>query len=194
MTSKKDIRDFYIKIRSGISPSEKDEFDKTIFTKFVNSSFFYNYDTFLIYISVKNEVGTVDIMNYLFAKNKKVAVPYCNSSEMIFYYINSVDELKEGKFGIPSVDVLNSKKVTDFFKTLCIVPGVSFDNKGNRLGYGGGYYDRFLSKHNLPSLGLTYERCISSNIPCEDFDVKIDTILTEYCLRNHKKEEVSTYG
>ena len=186
MKSKKEIRDFYLKIRNSVSPSEKNEFDRMILTEFVNSSFFYNFETFLIYISVKNEVGTIDLIRYLLLKNKKVAVPYCNGSEMTFYYINSVDDLIEGKFSIPTVDIKKSEKVCNFLNTLCIVPGLSFDNNGNRLGYGGGYYDRFLSEHNIPSLGLTYERCISSDIPCEDYDVKIDSILTEYCLRNHK--------
>ena len=186
MRNKKDTRDFYIKIRNNISNSEKNEFDRIIFTKFVNSSFFYNFDTFLIYISVKNEVETINIIKYLLSNNKKVAVPYCSGEKMSFYYIKSVDDLIEGKFSIPTVDISNSEKVCNFLKTLCIVPGVSFDNNGNRLGYGGGYYDRFLSENNIPSLGLTYERCISSDIPREDFDVKIDSTLTEYCLRNHK--------
>ena len=186
MTDKKETRDLYLKIRNTISEKEKIEFDEIIFTKFINSSFFYSFDTFLIYISVNNEVETSRIIRYLFENNKKVAVPHCIGKEMFFCYINSTDDLIEGKFGIPSVDIRNSKKVSDFNRTLCIVPGISFDNKGNRLGYGGGYYDRFLSANKLPTLGLCYERCISSNIPSNNYDVKIDSVLTEIRLRNHK--------
>ena len=90
MRNKKDTRDFYIKIRNNISNSEKNEFDRIIFTRFVNSSYFYIFDTFLIYISVKNEVGTIDIINFLLSNNKKVAVPYCSGKKMTFYYLQSL--------------------------------------------------------------------------------------------------------
>lgn len=184
--TKKEKRDLFLKIRGSISGSEKINFDNIIFTRFINSSFFNCFDTFLVYISFGSEVSTIGIINFLLNKNKKVAVPYCSGNEMSFYYINSLDDLIEGRFRIPSVNVNKAKKVENFYNTLCIVPGVSFDNNGNRLGYGGGYYDRFLSGNKLVTLGLCYERCISDSIPSESFDIKMDYVLTETCLRNHK--------
>ncbi len=186
MNNKKELRDFYLGIRNCISDSEKIRFDRMIFTSFINSHFFNNYDTFLVYISFNSEVGTSALIQYLLEHKKKVAVPFCCGKIMDFYFINSADELVEGKFGIPSVDINKAEKAESFDNTLCIVPAVSFDNNGNRLGYGGGYYDRFLSKNNIPTVGLCYQRCISNIIPAEDNDIAIDYILTEAQLWNHK--------
>lgn len=186
MTDKKELRDFYLKIRKCITDKEKEQSDRIIFTSFINSRFFNNYDTFLVYISVRDEVGTSDLIRYMLERKKKVAVPFCCDKTMEFYFINSTDELTEGKFGIPSVDVNKAEKAEIFDNTICIIPAVSFDNNGNRLGYGGGYYDRFLSGNNVPTIGLCYQRCISDNIPIEETDIKIDYVLTETYLWNHK--------
>lgn len=179
MNNKKEFRDFYFKIRKTISSDEKTEFDKRIFSQFINSYFFKNSDIFLVYISVNNEVGTHDLIDYLIENQKKVAVPYCHENIMDFYCINSTDELVCGKFGIPTVDISKSVKMEDFNNAVCIVPAVSFDNNGNRLGYGGGYYDRFLAKNNVVTIGFCYERCLSDNIPVEETDIRINYILTE---------------
>ncbi len=186
MINKKEIRDFYIKIRKSINQTEKIYFDKSIFTQFINSYFFKNFDIFLVYISINNEVGTFDIIQYLLNNGKKVAVPFCHDKIMDFYFVNSIDDLVDGKFGIPTADVNKSLKVESFESVLCIVPAVSFDNKGNRLGYGGGYYDRFLEQNHVTTIGLCYERCMSYNLPTEKTDKKIDYVLTEKHLRNHK--------
>lgn len=194
MTDKKEVRKHYMNIRKSISDVEKSVSDNNIFTYFVNSSFFNDYDTFLIYISVNNEVDTMNIIRYLSDNNKKIAIPYCSGKEMDFYYIKSLDDLIEGKFGIPSVDIKASEKAKNFNNVLCIVPAVAYDFSGHRLGYGGGYYDRFLSVNNIDTLGLCYEKCIAENLPHESYDIKIDYVLTDSCLRNHKTKEVSTYG
>ncbi len=192
--NKNELRDFYKKIRNNISECEKIQFDKMIFTSFINSFFIKKYDNFLIYVSVNNEVETANLIQFLLDNNKKVSVPNCQNRNMCFYSINSLDELTVGAFGIPSADISVCKKCENFDNTLCIVPAVSFDNNGNRLGYGGGYYDRFLSENKLPTIGLCYERCICELIPNESFDIKIDYVLTEQHLRNHITKEVPTYG
>lgn len=192
--NKKELRDFYLKIRKSITDKEKEESDRHIYTSFINSHFFKDSDTFLVYISVNKEVGTVDLIRFMLDNNKKVSVPYCHDNIMEFYNINSLDELVDGEFGIPSVDVSKAVRQEKFDNALCIVPAVSFDNNGNRLGYGGGYYDRFLSENKVATIGFCYQRCISEKIPTEDTDVKIDYVLTETKLWNHKNKEVSAYG
>ena len=187
MRNKKDARDFYLKIRKCISVREKEIYDRIILTSFINSRFLKNFDTFLVYISVNNEVGTSDLILYLLENNKKVAVPFCKDKIMEFYYMDSPDDLIMGRFGIPSVDTDKAEKAENFGNALCIVPAVSFDNNGNRLGYGGGFYDRFLSENNIPTVGLSYQRCISEALPIEENDIKIDYVLTETHLWNHKK-------
>lgn len=192
--NKKEIRKSFIYIRNSITEEERKVFNKNIFSNFINSTFIRNYDVFLIYVSVKSEVDTLDIIDCLLKTDKKVAVPHCDGKNMFFYFIESVNDLVNGAFGILSVDISKSKRVENFDKTLCVVPGVSFDNNFNRLGYGGGYYDRFLSDNNITALGLCYERCISDILPAEDHDIKMDFVLTESCLRINKNKEGSKYG
>ena len=194
MKTKKELRKIFSDIRNSVSDEDKYFFDNNIFTQFVNSSFINDYDKFLIYISVNNEVDTMNIIRYLLNNNKKIAVPFCLGKEMDFYYINSTDDLIEGRFGIPSVDINIAEKATDFGNALCIVPALAYDISGYRLGYGGGYYDRFLSLNKIDTLGLCFEKCITEVLPHETFDIKIDCVLTDSCLRNHKTKEVSTYG
>lgn len=186
MIKKNNYRDLYSKIRNNISDEERKNINGCIYHKFIESDFWKNYNLFLIYISVKNEIDTSEIIRFLFENGKKVAVPYCSGNNMNFYYISSTDDLIKGKFGIPSVDKTASVKVKNFDKSLCIVPGLSFDNNGNRLGYGGGFYDRFLYNKKITTLGLCYEKCICKELPAENFDIAIDYVLTETCLRINK--------
>lgn len=193
MIDKKTARRLYKSVRNSLSYNEKTEFDIRIYTRFINSDFFKRYDLFLVYVSVGSEVDTMNIIRYLLNNNKRVAVPVCNQKEMIFFDINSLDELCEGQFGIPAANEKIALKTVFSDKTLCIVPGICFDLYGNRIGYGGGYYDRFLSENFVDTLGLCYERCICKCIPCEYTDRPVDFILTERSLRNSKFKEVSTY-
>lgn len=186
-------RKLYKQIRNSITPAEKSEWDKRIFTHFVNSDLFKSAELLLIYSSIGSEADTQGIIQYALNKGKRVAVPVCIGKTMFFYIINSLSELVIGKFGIPTADIGNNSKVTDFNNAICIVPAVCFDIYGNRIGYGGGYYDRFLSANPITAVGLCYERCICSKTAYEPFDMPVDYILTENCLRNSKCKEVSTY-
>lgn len=189
--NKSEFRKLYKSVRKSLGRREKYDFDKRIFTSLVNSSLFQKSKSVLVYVSVNDEVDTADIIRFALEEKKNVAVPYCSGNKMDFLEIHSEDDLSEGKFGIPTADPDKCKVFNDFRDALCIVPGLSFDNFGNRLGYGGGFYDRFLENNKITTVGLTYERCISKIIPTEKYDIGIDYILTEKCLRN-SKEEVST--
>ncbi len=176
---KKIARRLYKNIRNRINCFEKTEFDKRIFSCFINSCFIMKYDLFLIYISVGSEVDTIHIINYLLNNHKRVAIPVCNENKMDFYEINNLNELNSGKFGIPTVDSGNNQIISNFENSLCVVPAVCFDIQGNRIGYGGGYYDRFLSANKVDTVGLCYERCLCTQIDIKEFDVSVDYVLTE---------------
>ena len=132
--------------------------------------------TVFCYVSAKGEVGTRELIVELL-KEKGVLVPYCTDKEgnMICVKINSLDDLKEGKFGIPE-----PKKNVEFPKEkidFAIVPAVAFDKKGYRLGYGKGYYDRFLSDINPFKLGVCAKEFYLKEIPHDEYDVKMDDVL-----------------
>lgn len=186
-------RKFYRNVRDSILFSDKSNYDKQIFKTIVSSDLYLNSRILLVYVSFGSEVDTRNLIEHSLKIGKKVAVPYCNGSNMLFYEIKSKDELIAGRFGIPTVDISDKLPLSSFDNALCIVPGVCFDCNGNRIGYGGGYYDRFLADNSVTSLGICYEKCLCSKIEGESFDVKIDCVLTENGFRNFKSQEVSTY-
>lgn len=190
MTEKKNVRKLFKSMRNSLADSERDYSDKRIATCFINSNLF-NYDSLLIYVSSKGEPDTSAIIDYALNVGKKVAVPYCSGKKMTFHFITSFEDLSEGSFGIPEPDPAKCIEVDDFSRSVCIVPGISFDLNGNRLGYGGGFYDRFLSEHSVITVGLSYERCLCHQLPSEEHDIAINYLITENGIRNSKKE-VST--
>lgn len=183
MIDKKELRKLYKTIRKRISSDEKSCFDSRIFSFLINSDLYKNAENLLIYVSVNDEVDTLDIISRALSDGKKVAVPYCCGKKMKFSVIESFDDLCDGEFGIPTADPENCEVISDFNNTLCIVPGLSFDIHGNRLGYGGGFYDRFLSENPVDTVGLCYGRCLSRSIPSDKYDIVIKYILTENGLK-----------
>ena len=132
--------------------------------------------TVFCYVSAKGEAGTHDLIREL-SEKKEVVVPRCIDKEgnMISVKINSFDELKEGFFGIlePVNTVEFPKDKIDF----AIVPALAFDKEGYRLGYGKGYYDRFLSDINPFKLGVCAKEFYLDSLPHDEHDVKMDSVL-----------------
>lgn len=137
---------------------------------------FISAKTVFCYVSSRGEAGTHDLIRNLFGK-KEVVVPRCIDKEgnMIGVKINSFDELKEGFFGIlePENSVEFPKSRIDF----AIVPGLAFDKECYRLGYGKGYYDRFLSDINPFKLGVCAKEFYLKEVPHDEYDVKMDSVL-----------------
>lgn len=169
--------------------ADKKSADIAITKKIVANEFYINADMVFTYVSFGDEVDTRRLIVYMLKNGKKVAVPYCQDNQMYFFEISSPSELILGKDGIPTVDPIGKIPVKPTDKTLCIVPALAFDKKGNRLGYGGGYYDRYLSKYNLNSIGLCFDNCITAEIPANNLDVKIPLIITESNIYNTSDAE-----
>ena len=135
----------------------------------------------LCYVTLGDEVDTENIINKAISDGKRVAVAYCTDKfgNMEFYYINSLDDLSVKSFGIREPNPDSCTKVTDYSNAVIIVPGLCFDTDGNRLGYGKGYYDRFLQKYPLFSVGLCYNNLIVDNVPTDCYDNKMNVIITD---------------
>ena len=171
--NKKILRNKYKQIRKSILNIE--EQDDIIFNKVINLEEYIQTNLILIYVSLKEEVDTIKLIKYSLEKGKKVAVPKCEGNNIVFYYINTLEDLEKGNFGI--LEPRTSQKVTDFNHSICIVPGVVFDKQNNRIGYGRGFYDRFLKNYTGIKIGLTYKECICDKIVVDDYDMKIDKII-----------------
>lgn len=146
-----------------------------------STSLWKEVSTIAITISRGNEVDTYQIIKKAWTEGKKVVVPktYPKKKEMVFFQITSFDELENTYFQLkePKETVCFPYRREDI--ELIIVPGVAFDRKGNRLGYGGGYYDRYLDHYKGNTCALAFEEQLVSEIPLESYDVPVQMIVTE---------------
>lgn len=150
--------------------------DNLIYQKVINNKDILSSKTLLIYISINSEVDTIKIINY-FLNTKNIAVPKIIDNDMFFCYVTNLNELTSGKYNIP--EPTNENIVTDFDNSICIVPGICYDKENYRIGYGKGYYDRFLSKNKIKTIGLCYKECMIEKIDNDKYDYKIDEVITE---------------
>ncbi len=150
--------------------------DNLIYQKVINNKDILSSKTLLIYISINSEVDTIKIINY-FLNTKNIAVPKIIDNNMYFCYVTNLNELTSGKYNIP--EPTNENIVTDFDNAICIVPGICYDKKNYRIGYGKGYYDRFLSKNKIKTIGLCYKECMIEKIDNDKYDYKIDEVITD---------------
>lgn len=123
------------------------------------------------YASTNIEADTRQIIEYCLKRGIRTALPVSGESELAFYFIKSADELRRGKFNIDEPP-LDFPAIADE-KTLCIVPALCADGNGARLGYGKGYYDRFLSGFVGTSVILCYKD-FKRDVPVEPHDYKAD--------------------
>lgn len=167
--------------RLSMNPLTKSSYDKKICNKLLNLWAVRETETFLCYVSTDIEVDTKEFINSLLSSGKKVAVPRCEGgpSEMNFYYITSLDELSSGSFGVLEPESNKGKMLTETENTICIVPAFMFDKSGYRLGYGKGYYDRYLSKYKGSTIGICYSRNIKDELFHGKYDRTVDMIVTE---------------
>lgn len=156
------------------------QFSKRITSHLVSSSLWKEAQTVALTVSVGKEVDTKEMIRLAWKENKTVAVPRTNMKErtMMFYEINHFDQLEETKIGLfePKVDGKQALSPNSF--DLVIVPGLAFTKEGFRLGYGGGFYDRFLQKVNAPTVSLAFPCQIVKTLPTEPHDRTIDYIIT----------------
>lgn len=176
---KEDLRKFYKIIRKNITNKELK--DKLICDNFLNCEIYKNASIVLAYYPMAEEINIRPIIISALAQNKKVALPVTldKDGDMEFYFINSLAELVRGNFGIMEPKKIKKNKVTDFDNSVCIVPGICFDLKFNRLGYGKGYYDRFLSTYKGVSVGLCYHELLVKELPRDKYDKACEYICVD---------------
>lgn len=177
--TKSEIRKEFLRKRNALSEEYRITADSEIFSKLIHCEEYVKSDLILVYVSVGSEIDTSEIIKYSFKSSKRVAVPFCRNGRMYFYEITSTDELTCLQFGIPTVDISDRTAVEMTDNTLCIVPAICLDINGNRLGYGGGYYDRFLREYDVNHVCLVRKDFIVDNLPSEDFDFQIEKFITD---------------
>jgi len=179
------IREQYKAVRAEITAAQRQSFDADILARVKKLPRFVSAGLMLTYVSIPGETGTLELINHALSIGKIVAVPRCvpGMPELRFYRINSLDDLRPGSFGVPEPDPDTAKRITDFSNSICFVPGLCFDRRGYRLGYGKGYYDRFLADYRGLKIGLCYEQCLCGELPNGYYDRKVNMLVTQGRVR-----------
>ena len=171
--NKVELRNKYLKVRKEIK--NKNIKDIEIFHRTIDLLEYKKCKLVLTYVSLDDEVDTIKLIKYSLNIGKKVAVPKCENEIINFYYISSLEDLSKGNYGI--LEPKGKNIVSNFESSICIVPGICFDKEGNRIGYGKGYYDKFLIKYRGIKIGLTYRECIVNKIDIYEHDIKMDKVI-----------------
>ena len=180
---KKEIRSLVYKFRREMSEEEWLKSTDRIAQRVMESQRFQEAEEVYCYVDYNHEVGTRQIIEACWELKKKIFVPKVFENEMEFFEILSFDDLKPGMKGI-----LEPIQTAEVFKGtgesgLIIMPGVAFDKSFHRIGYGGGFYDRYLEKHqNLQKIAVAFEYQLLETVPAEAFDICPDQLITEAAI------------
>lgn len=172
---KRILRNKYKEIRKNIKNREL--LDDIIFNKIIELKEYKQSYLILIYVSLNDEVDTFKLIEHSLKIGKRVAVPKCEGDNIVFYNINKLSDLEEGRFRI--LEPRTNEVIDNFSDSICIIPGVAFDKESNRIGYGRGFYDRFLERYNGTKIGLAYAECICGKIDADTNDIKMDIVITD---------------
>lgn len=176
---KQELRRSFAERRDSMPSAQKKAWDNDIASLLFTSEEYQHAGRILAFASFRSEITTDPILRRAWEDGKQVFLPVSlPSGKMDFYEVLSFSELRSGAYGIRE-PVPDEKRKMRGKTGLCLVPGLSFDRRGFRLGYGGGYYDRFLRLFEGASLGLCYSCMLEKQLPSEPFDRAVNGIITE---------------
>ncbi|KZL92780.1 5-formyltetrahydrofolate cyclo-ligase [Clostridium magnum] len=181
LLSKTTFRKLVLEKRDAVAMDTRKKWDEEVFKRIIHNEFYINSNIIFTFVSFGSEVNTHQIINLALNDNKIIYVPKIKSKEkgIEIFRINSLSDLRPGYFDIlePSENcsAADSRDID-----LILMPGVAFDRQGGRLGYGAGFYDRFLTKMSkkVSKIALAYQLQVVNSVPMESSDVRIDGIIT----------------
>lgn len=167
--------------RLRMTASEKQKKDEILAQSLFCQPVFKQCQSIYVFLSKKTEVDTTSILRRCWDEGKQVAAPHCvpGTRKMAFYWFKGPDDLIKGSFGLWEPDPNRCVLATADGTTLCLVPGLAFDRDGYRLGFGKGYYDRFLPTFPGHTVGLCYEECLLSQVPRAPWDQHVDQLIID---------------
>ena len=152
---------------------------------FLDSDIYKNCQNILAYSTIQNEVDLSQIINQALLDNKNLFLPRVEGDSMNFFRINNTDKLQIGSYNIPEPQ--NGTVYQDSTNSIMLVPGIAFSTQGARIGFGKGFYDKYLSQHNsIFKIGIAYDWQITKSWVTNEFDINMNMIITE-------KREVKIY-
>lgn len=173
------MRAYYRKARASLLSEAREKLDLNICANLSKLPIIKSADTVLVFYPVKNEPDIRPFIKNLYEMGKQVAFPVSNSDyTLTFKYVESLDDMVNGAYNIPEPSA-DAKIAEDLSNCVCIVPALVFDRYGYRIGYGKGYYDRFLKNFKGRSIGIAYDNFVVDALPYEPTDMTVDMIITE---------------
>ena len=174
--NKKELRQEIREKKRRMTDAEINDRSQKLSELFLQSQAYRDAQTIYGYLPYNQEVRTVPMLEQALRDGKAVAVPKVYGDEMRFILINNLSLVEKGYAGIP--EPIADGPVAQDPHALVLMPGLAFDPQGHRIGYGGGFYDRFLaSEPEHPTLALCYDFQMLTHLETEEFDIPVDTVL-----------------
>ena len=173
---KKELRS-QIRVRKRAMTDEQiEEKSRRLGELFLKTEAYRNAKTIYGYLPYNQEVRTVPMLEQALRDGKQVAVPKVYGDEMKFIMLPDLTLVETGYSGIPE-PIADGPEGSDPY-ALVLMPGLAFDEEGHRIGYGGGFYDKFLAKEpEHPTLALCYDFQMLPKLETEEFDIPVDTVI-----------------
>lgn len=162
--------------KRAMTPEQIENASARLAEKFFATDAYRSARTLYGYLPYNQEVRTLPILEQALRDGKKVAVPKVYGDEMRFIYLTDLSRVEKGYASIP--EPIDDGPVADDPTALVLMPGLAFDPQGHRMGYGGGFYDKFLAAQpGHPTVALCYEFQMLPQLPCESHDIPVDLVL-----------------
>ena len=177
LLDKNGLRIKYKDIRNQLEDSERFNKSVKIGTSLFNHPYYQKAKTIGFYVSLEEEVETILLIEEALKNRKRICVPKVEGDEIRFYRIKSLVDLQEGTYNIyePTTPYITRPNKMD----LIVVPMIGFNKKKYRLGYGGGYYDRYLKDYKGHTIGLAFDDCLIEEDFQDEHDLPMELIITE---------------
>jgi len=182
MIDKRELRKIYKKKRNNITEYELKNLSNNAIANLINTPYYKNSLSVFVYINANNELITKDFIKKVWIDKKIIAVPVItkNAHEMLFVKIDSFENLSKNRFGIYEPEIKDENIIKSNENTLLIVPGLVFGKNKYRIGYGGGYYDKFISENKtLINIGICFDFQIIDFVPNDENDMELDLIISD---------------
>ena len=177
MEEKKQIRKQIFAARKAQTDAQIEEWSRMIADRVTTLPEYKDAKRILAYADYNHEVMTGFIIEAAWRDGKEVAVPKVVGQDMVFYKLTDFAQLEKGYFGIPEPA---RGEIVQWEDAMMVMPGVAFDQENHRVGYGGGFYDRFLEKHpQIRRVAVAFEFQMLPEVPTEPTDISPEIIVTE---------------
>ena len=174
--NKQELRTLIRQRKRAMTPEEIESRSANLAEKFYETELYRNAKTIYGYLPYNQEVRTAPMLQRALQEGKRIAVPKIFGDEMKFIYLEDLTRVEKGYSGIP--EPIDDGPVADDKTALVLMPGLAFDPAGHRIGYGGGFYDKFLAAEpEHPTLALCYAFQMRPQLPTEEFDIPVDLVL-----------------